>query len=163
MDETLRQLAAASRRLTEGLAGLDEAQLRRKPSAEEFSLLEHVCHLRDIEMDGYAVRIRRLLEEHEPVLADLDGAQLAIERRYNEQKLGLALDDFRRTRLENVRRLETLDAAAFVRRGRFENHGVITLGGLLELMREHDAAHLQEIAALRRKLDEESPHGKSPA
>jgi len=37
------------------------------------SELEHVCHLRDIEQDGYHVRIHRMLEESNPSLLSLDG------------------------------------------------------------------------------------------
>lgn len=163
METVLRDLAETSRRLTDAVAGIDGVLLRRKPPAEAFSLLEHVCHLRDIELDGYAVRIRRLLEEHEPALLDLDGARLAVERCYNEQRLGLALDDFRRTRAENLRRVDGLEAAAFDRRGTLQNHGSLTLGGLLELMREHDAAHLQEMTAWRRELEGKRSRGESPA
>jgi hypothetical protein len=33
---------------------------------ETFSALGHVCHLRDIERDGYHVRVQRMLEETNP-------------------------------------------------------------------------------------------------
>jgi len=43
------------------------AGLEQTPG-EPFCAIEHVCHLRDIERDGYHVRIRRLLTEDNPSL-----------------------------------------------------------------------------------------------
>src|SRR5258708_742578 len=73
-----------------------------KPSLEEFSVLENVCHLRDIEIEGYSTRIRRILNEEHPVLADIDGTRLAIERAYNQQNLSEALQAFSNARQKNV-------------------------------------------------------------
>src|SRR3954467_7234758 len=49
---------------------------------ERFPAVGQVCHLRDIEADGYHVRIRRMLQEHDPDLLSLDGYQVANERAY---------------------------------------------------------------------------------
>ncbi len=40
-----------------------------------FSPVEHCWHLADLEREGYAVRIRRLLEEDNPGLPDFDGTR----------------------------------------------------------------------------------------
>ena len=40
-------------------------------------MLEHVCHLRDIEVEGYAPRLKRILSEDGPFLPDIDGRRLA--------------------------------------------------------------------------------------
>src|SRR4051812_41982147 len=50
--------------------------------SEPFTPLEQLCHVRDIERDGYHVRFARTLQEHEPVLANIDGESLARERHY---------------------------------------------------------------------------------
>src|SRR5713226_2884528 len=50
--------------------------------SEPFTPIEQVCHVKDIEIDGYHVRFRRTLEESNPVLASLDGELLATERSY---------------------------------------------------------------------------------
>src|SRR5262245_10794910 len=71
---------------------------RTRPSPEEFSVVENVWHLRDIEVDGYAQRITKILNQTNPTLVDVDGARLAIERDYNSQDLRLALETFRETR-----------------------------------------------------------------
>ncbi|MBV9959261.1 MAG: DinB family protein [Acidobacteria bacterium] len=148
--EELEEMPVIIRRLAEGL---NDEEARRKPAADAFSVVENVCHLRDIEVDGYAERIKRMLSEEEPFLPDLNGAQLAVERRYNEQELSAALDAFAAAREGNLLILKGLTPDQLARRGNFEQSGAITLSRLLEMMREHDAAHLDELRALRRTLD----------
>ena len=142
--ESLRRLAS----------GLSDVELRWKPSAEEFSVLEHVCHLSDIEREGYAVRVGRLLEESEPFLPDLDGARLAAERDYQRRAVHEPLDAFSRARGETVARLKSLSTADLARGGTLEGVGALTLGELLSRMREHDGEHLQALEDLRRRLFE---------
>src|ERR1044072_1311557 len=72
---------AESPRVVRQLAGeLKDDDLRWKPTDEEWSVLEHLCHLKDIEQEGYALRIKKLIHETEPYLADIDGGRLATER-----------------------------------------------------------------------------------
>jgi hypothetical protein len=50
--------------------------------SEPLTALEQLCHVRDIEIDGYQVRIRRTLAETEPLLASIDTDALVRERAY---------------------------------------------------------------------------------
>lgn len=132
--------------------GLGEGERVWKPTASEFSATENVCHLRDIEEEGYSVRIKKLMEESEPFLNDLDGARLARERDYNSQNLVDALERFASARLGNVAALRTLPPGGLERKGTFEGSGSITLGQLLLMMREHDEGHIKELESLRARL-----------
>jgi hypothetical protein len=145
----LAETPAAVRQLT---SNLTESAARWKPSDKEFSAVEHLCHLRDIEQEGYRARIGRILEEEQPLLPDLDGARLAQERSYNKQELNVALDVFTRARLDNLSLIKSLSPEQLGRCGTFENVGPITLEKLLHMMREHDEAHLQELKDLRARL-----------
>src|ERR1044072_2423046 len=72
---------AETPRVVRQLAGeLKDDDLRWKPTDEEWSVLEHLCHLKDIEQEGYALRIEKLIHQTEPYLADIDGGRLATER-----------------------------------------------------------------------------------
>jgi len=119
--------------------------LRARPTPEEFSAVESVCHLRDLEVEGYAPRIARILKETNPTLADVDGARLAIERDYNSQELGPALETFRQTRERNVELLRELTARDFERKASLEGVGEIDLRRLVRMMNEHDEGHLEEL------------------
>src|ERR687883_177480 len=87
----LAETPEAVRQMVDGLAS---EELTFKPSEKEFSILENICHLRDIEAEGYAFRIRKILSDREPFLPDIDGDRLAAERSYNRQNLRAALDVF---------------------------------------------------------------------
>ncbi|HSB42730.1 MAG TPA: DinB family protein [Methylomirabilota bacterium] len=115
-----------------------------------FSPVEHCWHLADLERDGYALRIRRLLEETDPWLADFDGARIARERNYQSLSLAEGTAAFRDARLRNVATLRTLDAGDWIRRGRQEGVGPIALCDIPAMMAEHDAAHRLEIEQWKR-------------
>jgi hypothetical protein len=125
-----------------------EAQLRWQPETsggapgETFSALGHVCHLRDIETDGYHVRVRRMIEEERPSLVSLDGYELARERRYDDADLEEALAAFRAARGRTLDTLRALTDAQLERAGDFAEYGGLTLRALLHYLRSHDQQHL---------------------
>jgi hypothetical protein len=145
-------LAETPARVRRLVSDLSESDARWKPSAQEFSALEQVCHLSDLEREGYGVRIEKLLHEEEPLLPDFDGGKIAAERDYNSQSLTVALDAFKRAREQNLRAVEALSPADFERAGVLEAVGRITLETLLGKMREHDEGHLRELSELRESL-----------
>ena len=133
-------------------AELSERDLKWKPSENEFSALEQVCHLRDLELEGYGPRIRRLLTEAEPSLPDFDGGRFARERDYNSQNFETALQAFARARQEHTLAAETLSSDQLNLGGFLEGVGQITLARLFQLMREHDQSHRAELSVLRERL-----------
>jgi len=142
----MNDLLETPRRVAEIVASL--RALRTRPAEGEFAAVEHLCHLRDIETEGYNVRIAQLLYEDDPLLLDLDGETLARERCYVEQDPDAALRDFTAAREKSVELLRSANEAAFAREGIFENVGRVSLARLVEMMREHDRSHLRELATL---------------
>jgi hypothetical protein len=145
----LEETPEVIRSLTENLP---VRELRRKPAKEEFSFLEHVCHLRDIEQEGYTVRIARLLSEEQPFLTDIDGDRLAKERNYNSQSFDEALSAFAHARKNSMQTIRPLPPESLNRIGVFQNVGTITLEELLSMMREHDNEHLSALSNLRSQV-----------
>ncbi len=148
----IRVLEEAPQKVRSLVESLDEGERTWKPATDEFSATENVCHLRDIEEEGYAVRIRKLLEESEPVLNDVDGARLARERDYNNQNIFDALERFERARSSNASAVKESAPDSLHRRGMFEGVGAVTLYQLLSMMRDHDEGHIKELEALRARL-----------
>ncbi len=129
--------------------------LGRRAIEGEFSFVEQACHLRDLEVEGYAVRIRRLLDEDCPRLDGFDGTRVAAERDYASQDFGDALARFREARLENARAVADLDDARLARRGVFDGTTEVTLGGVLAMMRQHDEDHLEQLRTIARLVRDE--------
>lgn len=145
LDDTPRQLANFARELT-------DAERRVQDPPGEFSVLENICHLRDLEVQGYTVRIQRMLTEAVPELADFDGARVAAESDYNNEQLDVALMAFHQTRAANVAKLRNLTALELGISGWLEGVGRITLRRLAEMMCEHDEGHLDDVRALSQRL-----------
>src|SRR5215475_10944449 len=73
--------------------------------SEPFTAIEQICHIRDIEVDGYHVRFRRMLEEINPTLVSIDSVALAKERSYATSSATETIDVFRKARAETVQLL----------------------------------------------------------
>jgi len=145
LTETIAALKQMPETLRQQVADLTEAQLHYQPEGGYFSVLENICHLRDIEIEGYGVRLERLLTENHPTLPDINGGQLARERHYNKQSLQPALDAFVKARHVNLKILEKVTETQLARTAYLETVGEIALGRLLELWVEHDRGHVQEL------------------
>ena len=141
----LAELASMPQYLEDAFAGLDDEQLRQNGSDGSFSPIEHLWHLADLEVMGFAERIRRLREEAHPRLEDFEGGRIAREGRYKERDWAAGMAVFRRSRGANLDALRRLDAAQWQRRGVQEGVGEISLCDLPSLMAEHDDAHRAEI------------------
>lgn len=149
LNETPNQLAKSA-------AGLSDIEVRLQNSPDEFSVLENICHLRDLELQGYTPRIRRILAEANPALADFDGARVAAESNYQNEQPQVALQIFQIARKANVDRLRNLSEEQLKREGTLEGVGTITLRKLAEQMREHDQGHLEDLRVLRLRLKRSS-------
>lgn len=146
----IKSLTETPAKLALLLQPLSPQQLRVRES-DQFSALENICHLRDIEVEGYAERIKRILEEKEPSLPDIDGARLAFEREYNREDLDSALVAFSNARRGNIELVRRLDGDQLARKGNLEGTGLISLRRLLEMMEEHDQGHLAELNVIFRR------------
>ena len=153
--EVIKFLEQAPVTLAAAFQQLSPADLKLKES-DEFSALESICHLRDIEIEGYAERIGRILKEDNPSLADIDGARLAVERDYNNADGEAALAAFSAARRKNVELLRDLSPEQVAREGTLQGVGVISLEQLIEMMLEHDEGHLAEMTMIARRLQRRS-------
>jgi acetylornithine deacetylase/succinyl-diaminopimelate desuccinylase-like protein len=122
--------------------GLGEEAMHAKPEWAEFSIAANICHIRDIEAEGYNVRARRLAEEDDPFMPDVDGAKLAAERNYYAEDWRAALREFAALRADTLSRLGGNGS------GTLEGVGRITPRDLTALMEKHDRGHVREIALL---------------
>ena len=156
--ELLQSLKTAPLQLESFFAMIPAAQQRWKPDSwegtpgEMFSAAEHLSHVRDIEIDGYQVRIRRLLQEENPELISLDSYQLAREKNYAADDPASALKQFRDARRETLELLEAVTPEQLDRRGHFEGYGDVTLKGIVHFLSSHDQQHLACLQWLMGKM-----------
>ena len=150
--EAIERLEAMPEFLEAALEIASADELAFKPSPDEFSLGEQSCHLRDLEREGYLVRVRRMMTEPAAELEGFDGAAVAAARNYPAQDARRAAQDFSAARHELLGLLAPLTPADLQRTATFEGRR-ITLGDLVAMIVEHDRGHRAEIERLMDALD----------
>ena len=110
--------------------------------SEPFTALEQICHLRDIEIDGYHRRFTRTLHEDQPLLPSIDSEVLAKQRNYGAADPACVLAEFRGARAITVGLLRGLDDRQLERRATFEGYGPVSLRALVHYLCSHDQQHL---------------------
>jgi len=153
--DVLASLGRTPELIKEMLSSVPQSSWSARPLAGEWSFAENLCHLRDLEREGYGVRIIRILEEEKPFLPDFDGGRIAMERNYLAEDAGQALEDFAAARAGNVARLSQLDSGSLARTATLEGSGVITLRKLMDFIQEHDSKHLDDLGRLFESLGKE--------
>ena len=156
---TLRALADFPDQLEAHFAAFAPAFTRWAPASwdgvpsEPLTALEQLCHVRDIEIDGYQVRIRRTLAEANPLLASIDTDALVRERAYARDEPARALDAFRAARAQTLEMISGLTDAQLARTAVFEGYGPLTLRSLIHYLCSHDQQHLAGLQWLLGKAD----------
>ena len=121
--------------------------------SEPLTAIEQLCHVRDIEIDGYQLRIRRTLAETHPVLASIDTDALVRERAYAQDDPVRVLAAFRAARARTLEMITGLSGAQLARTAVFEGYGPLTLRSLIHYLCSHDQQHLAGLQWLLGKAD----------
>jgi hypothetical protein len=120
--------------------------------SEPFSAIEQICHVRDIEVDGYHERFRRALQETDPTLENVDGETLAVERAYAAAEPSEVFAAFRAARAKTLETIASLTAEQFDRTAVFDG-APITVRGLVHMLCSHDQQHLAGLQWLMARID----------
>lgn len=120
--------------------------------SEALTAIEQVCHVRDIEIEGYHVRLHRTLTESNPVLASIDTDAFAQDRAYGEADPVAALAAFRVARAHTISFIEKLSPEQLTREATFEGYGPVTMLALIHYLCSHDQQHLAGLQWLLGKI-----------
>jgi hypothetical protein len=120
--------------------------------SERLTAIEQLCHVKDIEIEGYQVRIRRTLTENNPVLPDLPGELMARERRYATADASLVLREFADARAATVADIRAFTDTELSRLATFEGK-LTTLAGLVHFLCSHDCQHLAGLQWLLAQIE----------
>lgn len=159
---TLTALAAFPQQLEEFFEVIPTDFRSWKPDAwegipsEPFSAIEQICHVRDIEVDGYHERFRRALQEINPTLENVDGETLAVERAYAAAEPAEVFAAFRIARAKTLETVSTLTAEQFGRTAVFDG-APISVRGLVHMLCSHDQQHLAGLQWLMARIDASRP------
>jgi hypothetical protein len=145
LDTLFAQLAVMPTFLQETFGALSVQDATWRASSGTFAPVEQCWHLADLERDGFAARIRRLLSETAPMLSDFDGARAAKEGQYLTRSLADGLKAFQDARLATLEQLRAIAPLEWPRTGTQQGVGVVALYDMPRMMAAHDEGHRQEI------------------
>lgn len=133
-----------------------EAAVRTRPNGTGFSMVEHICHLRDLDA-VYASRISAVLGKNLPMLESVDGTVMARERAYLKQDARKALTQFVRSRKNLCTQLKSIGASARKRCGLRDGVKRMSIDDLVIEAGGHDAEHIHEIEELLPEISSARP------
>lgn len=123
-------------------------QWHKRPSPDQWSLTEIMCHLRDVEREVYHVRFTNLVAEENAFLPGASPDEWAYERKYSEQDGREALEAFLVARQETLEMLSGFSADIWQRQGQHAFFGPTSMHELVYLAVRHDDLHWEQIESL---------------
>lgn len=138
----LRSTPAA---LTGLLEPLPSDALATCPAADEWSVTEILCHMRDVEREVDQPRIQQILSENEPFISARMPDEWAKTRSYQTQDGISALREFTFARIQTLKMLQNLAPAQWSRKARHAIFGPTSLQELVSFNAEHDRLHIQQV------------------
>ena len=150
----LGSLAAAPRRLAASIRRTRGPRLRRRPGPHEWSVVEVLAHLLDVEL-VLGFRVRKTAAEPGSVLTAWDQEQWTAGLRHRRADAHRTLAAFTALRADTVALMRRLTRAQRRARARHPEYGRVRVDQMVAHVAEHDLNHLQQIqktlAALARR------------
>ncbi|WP_176048405.1 DinB family protein [Burkholderia sp. BCC1644] len=150
--DVVAALARMPDRLAAYAAHVPVALATRRPAGTGFSLVEHACHLRDLDT-VFAERIDVVRTAELPVIASVDGTVLAAQRDYLAQPLDAAITAFRTHRATLCATAAALEPSQLARCGLRDGIRRMSLDELVRELLDHDRTHVLELDELLAELD----------
>ncbi|UXU91860.1 DinB family protein [Burkholderia sp. S-53] len=151
-DDVVAALARMPDRLAAYAAHVPAALRTRRPAGTGFSLVEHACHLRDLDA-VFAERIDAVRTVELPVIASVDGTALAAQRDYLAQPLDRTVAAFRAGRAALCATAAALEPAQLTRCGLRDGIRRMSLDEHVRELLDHDRTHVLELDELLAELE----------
>jgi hypothetical protein len=148
LDLALFRLTANAETIAALTRGLTDAQYRWKPTPDEWSLLEVLCHLYDEEREDFRTRVRLTLENPAADWPPIHPSDWVTERAYNAQDPAQKLEAWlaeRRASLDWLRGLQNPNWQSTHTRPQF---GSASAGQMLGAWVAHDHLHIRQLNQL---------------
>jgi FMN phosphatase YigB (HAD superfamily) len=126
---------------------LTPEQWTKHPQPGEWTFLEVLCHLRDVDAEVNLARVETVLREENAFIPGQMTDQWAEERQYINQNGQAVLQDFFAARGRLVTKLKNMPAADWERSARHTIFGPTKLRELVSFMVDHDRLHIQQAMA----------------
>ncbi|MBT8249345.1 MAG: DinB family protein [Acidimicrobiia bacterium] len=124
--------------------GGDEQVLRTRPSADVWSTTEYACHVRDVHR-LYSERLELMLAEDNPMFANWDQNEAAVERRYDLADPGQVKGELNTAGLKLADEFDTVAGEQWDRRGRRSDGANFTIETFARYLLHDPVHHLYDV------------------
>ena len=136
--------AATAARLEQLIEGVSTSELRKRPTADRWSVSEIVAHLGDAEIvTGF--RIRLILGAPGAPIAAYDQDSWVTSGHYEKRDPRKSVEQFRVLREANLVLLESLTPGQWKHYGMHSERGQETIELMVRMAAGHDINHLQQV------------------
>lgn len=147
----LVELEAFATAVDQLLAG-EDIDWQWRPSPDDWSITEVICHLRDVEHEVHQARFRDLIAADNVFLPGVTADDWIEQRQYQLQDGRSALIEFLEARQQTIVMLAGIEEAVWNRKGQHAFFGPTSLHELLNLVVQHDQAHFNQLVTLRHQV-----------
>jgi FMN phosphatase YigB (HAD superfamily) len=119
--------------------------LHSRPSRQDWSLTEILCHLRDVEIEVNLPRVQKIIKTDNPILQGQDTDQWAKERDYQSQDAFLAYNTFLEARLTLLSILDEINEDMWLKPARHTIFGPTNLQEVVKIFIDHEKLHIRQI------------------
>ncbi len=152
IDSILGILAATPAALNGLSYGLDSSDWAHAPAADDWSLTELVCHMRDTEREIHQMQIKLFMDQSEPFIPRPDTSVWASQRDYLHEDGKAALKEFNDARRKTITLLKNIGVADWQRRARHAIFGPTNFLEVVSFIANHDRMHIQQAWSTLKKM-----------
>ena len=147
--DVLQTLRSTEMLLFAVLADLDREALTKRPAPNEWSVVEVLCHLRDLEREVFPVRTELIRRNDSSLIQGFDQNAWALERDYAGDDPRRAADEFTLCRRKNLLMIEQIRDDELEKKARHSEFGELTLRALLADWAGSDLVHTAQLQRIR--------------
>ena len=149
LDYCLAQLTTNAAAIEQMVAGLDNDIARWKPTANDWSVLEVMCHLADEEREDFRIRFQCIINGVAGDPPPNDPEKKVVERRYNKRDLTTSVADYLNERRHSLDWLRGLTNIPYDNKAAWSWGQSISAGDMLVSWVAHDVLHLRQLTELK--------------
>jgi FMN phosphatase YigB (HAD superfamily) len=143
-DSVLAILSSTPAVLNSMLLNLDSDSWSHKSTADDWNLIELICHLRDTEREIHSMQLKLFNGHEEPFIPRPDTGVWASQRDYLHEDGRQALREFNIARKETIDFLQKISDEAWNRKARHAIFGPTNFLEVVGFMADHDRLHIQQ-------------------
>lgn len=139
--------ASTPKKLARLIQGVSTAKLRKRPSADKWSVAEILAHLADAEIVG-GFRMRLILGAPGVPVVAFDQDSWVTSGHYAKRDPRKSLEQFRAVREANLALLKSLTPDQWKHYGMHSERGQESIEHIVRMFAGHDLNHAQQIEAI---------------